>query len=210
MKTCLVVEDLPESQRWLALALRASFPSIAVASAHSLREARDRLARHPAPDLALIDLGLPDGSGTDLIAELQRRAPATVCIVATIYDDDQHLFPALRAGAQGYVLKEQRWQQLAELLKGIVEGRPPLSPAIARKLLGYFRPAPPSTVDALTQREAEVLALIAKGVTQAEAAKVLGISTHTVCGYVKEIYRKLNVSSRAEAALTAQRLGLVD
>lgn len=210
MKTCLVVEDLPESQRWLALALRASFPSIAVAPAHSLREARDWLAQHPAPDLALIDLGLPDGSGTDLIAELQRRAPATVCIVATIYDDDQHLFPALRAGAQGYVLKEQRWQQLAELLKGIVEGRPPLSPAIARKLLGYFRPAPPSTLDALTQREAEVLALIAKGVTQAEAAKVLGISTHTVCGYVKEIYRKLNVSSRAEAALTAQRLGLVD
>jgi DNA-binding NarL/FixJ family response regulator len=210
VKTCLVVEDLPESQRTLGLALRTSFPGIEVTSAYSLREARDHLAQHPAPDLALIDLGLPDGSGIDLIAELNRRSPSTVCVVATIYDGDQHLFPALRAGAQGYLLKEQRWQQLAELLKGIVEGRPPLSPPIARKLLGYFRPAPPSASDALTQREAEVLALIAKGVTQAEAAKVLGISTHTVCGYVKEIYRKLNVSSRAEAALTAQKMGLVD
>lgn len=210
MKTCLVVEDLPESQRCLGLALRTSFPGIEVTSAYSLREARDHLALHPAPDLALIDLGLPDGSGIDLIAELNRRSPSTVCVVATIYDGDQHLFPALRAGAQGYLLKEQRWQQLAELLKGIVEGRPPLSPPIARKLLGYFRPAPPQAADALTQREAEVLSLIAKGVTQAEAAKVLGISTHTVCGYVKEIYRKLNVSSRAEAALTAQKMGLVD
>lgn len=210
MKTCLVVEDLPESQRSLGLALRASFPGIEVTSAYNLREAREHLLQHAAPELALIDLGLPDGSGIDLIAELNRRSPSTVCVVATIYDGDQHLFPALRAGAQGYLLKEQRWQQLAELLQGIVEGRPPLSPPIARKLLGYFRPAPPSVSDALTQREAEVLSLIAKGVTQAEAAKVLGISTHTVCGYVKEIYRKLNVSSRAEAALTAQKMGLVD
>ena len=166
--------------------------------------------QHNAPELALIDLGLPDGSGIELISELNRRSPATLCIITTIYDDDQHLFPALRAGAQGYVLKEQRWQQLAVLLSGIAEGRPPLSPPIARKLLGYFRPAPPSVSDALTQREAEVLSLIAKGVTQAEAARVLGISPHTVCGYVKEIYRKLNVSSRAEAALSAQKLGLVD
>jgi DNA-binding NarL/FixJ family response regulator len=210
LKTCLIVEDLPESQRGLALALRSIFPAIEIASAYSLHEARQWLAQHPAPALALIDLGLPDGSGIELIAALNRRAPATLCIVATIYDDDQHLLPALRAGAQGYLLKDQRWQQLAELLSGIVEGRPPLSPAIARKLLGYFRPLPPSIGDALTQRESEVLKLIAKGVTQAEAARMLGISTHTVCGYVKDIYRKLNVSSRAEAALTAQKLGLVD
>lgn len=210
LKTCLVVEDLPESQRWLALALRTSFPAIEIASAYSLHEARQWLAGHRAPEMALIDLGLPDGSGIELIAELNRRAPATLCIVATIYDDDQHLFPALRAGAQGYLLKEQRWQKLAELLAGIVEGRPPLSPAIARKLLGYFRPLPPSAADALTQREAEVLTFIAKGVTQAEAARMLGISIHTVCGYVKELYRKLNVSSRAEAALHAQKMGLVD
>lgn len=193
----------------LTLAVRASFPTIAVASAYSLHEARKCL-KSAAPQLAIIDLGLPDGSGIDLITELNHRDPTILCIVATIYSDDEHLLPALRAGAQGYLLKEQPWQQLATLLSGIVEGRPPLSPAIARKLLGYFRPLPPSVGEALTQRESEVLALIAKGITQAEAAKMLGISTHTVCGYVKELYRKLNVSSRAEAALTAQKMGLVD
>lgn len=213
MKSCLVLEDLPDSQRWLAMALRAGFADIAIAATYTLREARAWLRQNPAPDLAVIDLGLPDGSGIELISELNRSAPNTVCVVASIYDDDQHLFPALRAGAQGYLLKDQRWQQIAELLKGIVDGRPPLSPAIARKLLGYFRPAPPAPpVEqvALTQRETEVLSLIAKGVTIAEAARGLGISHHTVCGYVKEIYRKLNVSCRAEAALTAQKMGLID
>lgn len=210
MKTCLVLEDLQDSQRLLTQALRASFPAIVIAVTSRLHEARQWLTENPPPDLALIDLGLPDGSGIDLIAELNRRSPTTVTVVASIFADDQHLFPALRAGAQGYLLKDQRWPELAELLKGIAAGRPPLSPQIARKLLGYFRPAPPSNLDTLTQRETEVLSLIAKGVTLAEAAKLLGISPHTVSGYVKDIYRKLNVSSRAEAALTAQRMGLVD
>ncbi len=210
MKTCLVLEDLADAQRLLGMALRAAFPAIEITVTSRLKEAQQWLRDHPPPELALVDLGLPDGSGIDLIAELNRRAPATVTVVASIFADDQHLFPALRAGAQGYLLKDQRWQELAELLKGIVAGRPPLSPPIARKLLGYFRPAPPASPDGLTQRETEVLSLIAKGVTLAEAAKLLGLSPHTVSGYVKEIYRKLNVSSRAEAALTAQRMGLVD
>jgi DNA-binding NarL/FixJ family response regulator len=209
MKTCLILEDLPESQRWLSRALEASFPGIAISATAALQEARAWLAANPPPDLALVDLGLPDGSGIDLIAELNRRSPQTVCVVASIYDDDQHLFPALRAGAQGYLLKDQRWEQIAELLCGIAEGRPPLSPAIARKLLGYFRPEPEAKVE-LTQRERQVLSIIAKGMTMADAARMLGISPHTVCGYVKDIYRKLNVSSRAEAALTAQRIGLID
>jgi DNA-binding NarL/FixJ family response regulator len=210
MKTCLIVEDVLDSQRWLSRALTEAFPGIEIAAATSLEEARAWLRQHRPPELALIDLGLPDGSGVTFIAELSHRAKATVCIVASIFDDDQHLFPALRAGAQGYLLKDQRWEQLAELLKGIVDGRPPLSPAIARKLLGYFRPLPAEEAATLTQREREVLSLLARGVTMAEAARLLGLSPHTVSGYVKDIYRKLNVSSRAEAALTAQRIGLVD
>ncbi len=161
------------------------------------------------PDLALIDLSLPDGSGVTLIEEINRRAPGTVCIVVTIFDNDLHLIPALRAGAQGYLLKDQSWQQIAQLLLGITEGRPPLSPAIARRLLAHFRPQPQQFIAPLTERETEVLALIAKGMTMAEAARLLGISPNTVAGYVKKIYRKLQVSSRAEAALTAHNLGLV-
>ncbi|MDD2686731.1 MAG: response regulator transcription factor [Gallionella sp.] len=209
MKTALILDDVPDSQIWLSQALTSAFPGIQLSTADSLKEARVWLASHPAPELALIDLGLPDGSGTELIAELNRSAPQTLCIVASIFDDDQHLFPALRAGAQGYLLKDQPLPQIIDLLKGIVEGRPPLSPAVARKMLGYFKPGPQPDHEQLTDRETEVLRCIAKGLTLPETARLLILSPHTVSGYVKDIYRKLNVSSRAEAALTARNLGLV-
>jgi DNA-binding NarL/FixJ family response regulator len=212
MKTCLLLEDVPEASEWLTLAVRASFPDIAVTATSSLAEARAWLARqpaqHPAPDLALVDLGLPDGNGTDFIAELNFRSPKTICVVASIFDDDQHIFPALRAGAQGYLLKDQGQEAITELLQGIIAGRPPLSPAVARKMLSHFRIAPEFAAPMLTERETEVLRLIARGLTTAEVARLLNISTNTVPTYIKEIYRKLNVSSRAEAALTARNLGL--
>lgn len=209
MKTALILDDIPDSQIWLSQALTSAFPGIQLSTADSLKEARVRLTSHPAPDLALIDLGLPDGSGTELIAELNRNSPQTLCIVASIFDDDQHLFPALRAGAQGYLLKDQPLPQIIDLLKGIVEGRPPLSPAVARKMLGYFKPGPQPEHEHLTERETEVLRCIAKGLTLPETARLLSLSPHTVSGYVKDIYRKLNVSSRAEAALSARNMGLV-
>lgn len=210
MRTGFILEDLPESQAWLGQALAASFPGIAVDSAYTLKEARDKLAAGPGPDIALIDLGLPDGSGVEIIELIQRLHPDALCIVASIYDDDRHVFPALRAGARGYLLKDQPVGRIVEALNGIASGEPPLSPAIARRMLAYFRPEAqaPAEVE-LTARETEVLRLIAKGMTQAETARLLGISQHTVAGYVKDLYRKLNVSSRAEAALRARDLGLV-
>lgn len=209
MKSALILDDVPDSQAWLTEALHAVFPGIALGLAGSLAEARQWLAMHPAPDLALIDLGLPDGSGVELIAELNSSAPQTLCVVASIFDDNEHIFPALRAGAHGYLLKDQPWAQLVDLLKGIVEGRPPLSPAIARKMLGYFQPNREPLRERLTERETEVLRCIAKGFTLAVTATLLGISPHTVSGYVKDIYRKINVSCRAEAALAARNMGLV-
>lgn len=209
MKTALILDDIPDSQTWLSQALTSAFPGIRLSAVDSLKEARAWLASHPAPELALIDLGLPDGSGTELIAELNRSSPQTLCIVASIFDDDQHLFPALRAGAQGYLLKDQPLPQIVDLLKGIVEGGPPLSPAVARKMLGYFKPGPQPDHEQLTDRETEVLRCIAKGLTLPETARLLSLSPHTVSGYVKDIYRKLNVSSRAEAALSARNMGLV-
>ncbi|OFZ67771.1 MAG: DNA-binding response regulator [Betaproteobacteria bacterium RBG_16_56_24] len=209
MKTALILDDVPDSQSWLSQALATVFSGIELHCTGNLAEARAWLAKHPAPDLALIDLGLPDGSGVELISELNRNAPQTLCIVASIFDDNEHLFPALRAGAQGYLLKDQPLAQIIELLKGIAEGSPPLSPAIARKMLGHFQPAPLPEYEQLTERENEVLRFIAKGMTLPETARLLGISPNTIPGYVKNIYRKLNVSSRAEAALSAQQLGLV-
>ena len=131
-------------------------------------------------------------------------------MVATVFDDDAHLFPALRAGATGYVLKDQPAETLAAMLTGIVSGQPPLSPSIARRLLQHFQPAPATPASQLTPRETEVLRLIAKGLTIAEVGELLGISRHTAADYVKEVYRKLSVGNRAEAALEATRLGLLE
>jgi DNA-binding NarL/FixJ family response regulator len=209
MKTALILDDVADSQAWLSQALNTAFSGMTLHCTGSLAEARAWLAAHAAPDIALIDLGLPDGSGVELIAELNRRAPQTLCVVASIFDDNEHLFPALRAGAQGYLLKDQPLPQIVELLKGIAAGSPPLSPAIARKLLGHFQPAPQPELEQLTERETEVLRYIAKGMTLPETARILGISAHTISGYVKNIYRKLNISSRAEAAMTARNLGII-
>jgi DNA-binding NarL/FixJ family response regulator len=209
MKTALILDDIAEAQLWLSESLAFVFPGINTSCVSNLAEARAWLRTNTAPDIALIDLGLPDGSGVGLIAELHRASPNTYCVVASIFDDDKHLFPALRAGAQGYLLKDQPQAQIIELLKGIAEGRPPLSPAVARKMLGFFQPAAQPGQKQLTERETEVLRCIAKGLTLPETAQMLGLSPHTVSGYVKEIYRKIDVSSRAEAALTAHNLGII-
>jgi DNA-binding NarL/FixJ family response regulator len=206
MHRALVVDDLTSSREWLARAIALAFPESALSFAADLAGAF-QLAE-PLPSLALVDLRLPDGSGTRLIEYLAPRG--TVCVVATVFDDDAHLFPALRAGAQGYVLKDQSPEALAELLRGIVAGQPPLSPSIARRLLRHFGPCAPGT-DAphLTPREIDVLRLVAKGYTLAQVAATLSLSRHTASGYLKDVYRKLSVTSRAEAALEAARLGLV-
>ncbi len=207
----LVLDDLAASRDWLAQSLRLAFPAIEVDFAANLREAEHLI--EPPPPLALIDLGLPDGSGVQLIEKLQKLGADTLCIVATVFDDDAHLFPALRAGAQGYLLKDQPPAAIADMLRGIADGQPPLSPSIARRLLRHFQPlsvaVPPPDAPHLTPRETEVLRLTAKGLTLGEVADALGLSRHTVSGYLKDIYRKLSVSSRAEATLEAARLGLV-
>ena len=195
----LVVDDLESSREWLSRALAQAFPGIEIALAASLAEAQAHV--ESAPPLALIDLGLPDGSGIRLIEKLQPLG--TLCIVATVFDDDAHLFPALHAGAQGYVLKDQSTDNLAEMLTGIAAGQPPLSPSIARRLLRHFQPIAPDA------SEPALLRLIAKGHTVAEVAGLLGLSRHTAAGYLKDVYRKLSVRSRAEATLVATRRGLV-
>ncbi|MCC5887502.1 MAG: response regulator transcription factor [Gammaproteobacteria bacterium] len=212
--TGLVVDDLPEARSWLCDALRHAFPGIDIREAASLESARGELARLPPwhPEIALVDLGLPDGSGTDLITELRSQDASVVTVVTTIFDDDSHLFGALKVGADGYVLKDQSRGQLVDMLAGIHAGQPPLSPSIARKLLQVFqepRQHSPDPEAQLTSREQEVLTLIAKGYTVGRVAELLGITRNTAAGYVKSIYRKLNVSSRAEATLAATRQGLI-
>ncbi|GAP37575.1 response regulator protein [Piscinibacter sakaiensis] len=210
----LLLEDLPEIRAWLRQLVVQVFPRAMIAEAARVKEAI-QLTDALKFDLALIDLGLPDGSGVDVVATLREKQPDTQSVVVTIHDDDEHLFPALQAGAFGYILKEQPREQIAEQLKRMSQGEPPLSPSIARRVISYFaaqnqprEPALNLPHVALTDRENEVLLRVAKGFTLPEIGVQLGLSRHTIADYVKQIYRKLNVSSRAEAALEAQRLGL--
>jgi len=220
MKNILLLEDLPEIRTWLkALALQV-FPEAVVTEASRIHDAMQLVAGQPF-DLAMLDLGLPDGSGVEVVQALRDKQPDAQSVVVTIHDDDDHLFPALQAGAFGYLLKEQTREQLAEQLHRISQGEPPLSPSIARRVIQYFtaqaRMAPVGKNTGndsvtphvqLTDRENEVLLRVAKGYTLPEIGQQLNLSRHTIADYVKQIYRKLNVSSRAEVALEAQRLGL--
>jgi DNA-binding NarL/FixJ family response regulator len=220
MKTILLLEDLPEIRAWLRALVMQVFPGSTVVESARVHDALQQVTAHRF-DLAMIDLGLPDGSGVKVVQALRESQPDAQSVVVTIHDDDDHLFPALQAGAYGYLLKEQPREQLMEHLQRISQGEPPLSPSIARRMISYFsaqanKPIaqPYPTADTLmpnvqlTEREREVLLRVAKGFTLPEIGVQLGLSRHTIADYVKQIYRKLNVSSRAEAALEAQRLGL--
>lgn len=224
----LVLEDNPVARGFLCRVVQESFSDVGeVVEVSDLEAARQLLGHAPggraapcgAPfQLILVDLELPDGSGLELLTELDQY-PAT-CIVTTLYADDEHLFPALQRGAGGYLLKEDRFEVLVEELQKIVRGQPPLSPAIARRLLTHFREGEVGTAAAattattaepdharLTQRESEVLTFLSKGFTTKEIAGHLGIKWFTVNDLIKSIYRKLSASSRADASGQANRLG---
>lgn len=218
MRNILLVDDLPEALAMLEAAAHEAFKGACCERATGVQEAKKAIFNERF-DLALVDLVLTDGHGLEVISQLAQTQPHCVIVVATIYDDDDNLFQALKAGAQGYLLKDRNTAWLAGQLQGIAQGQPPLSPAVARRLMRYFQgtatvgkpasgaPIPPKV--ALTAREREVLSFLAQGVHIADIALALGISRHTVGDHVKNLYRKLNINSRAEAALRARGLGLI-
>ena len=212
MRNILLLEDLPEIRSWLKALVTQVFSNAQIVECARVHDALAQVSAQKF-DLALIDLGLPDGSGVDVVSALRESQPEALSVIVTIHDDDEHLFPALQAGAYGYILKEQARELITEQLQRISQGEPPLSPSIARRVIAYFaaQAKPQASLMphvSLTERESEVLLRVAKGFTLPEIGVQLNLSRHTIADYVKQIYRKLNVSSRAEAALEAQRLGL--
>jgi DNA-binding NarL/FixJ family response regulator len=164
-------------------------------------------------DVALVDLGLPDGNGIDLIREIARTLPEVDVMVVTVFGDEAHVLASIEAGATGYLLKRSLNDTLGATVRELRAGGSPISPVIARQLLHRFRkdaPAQP-VVDhgGLSEREREVLLFIAKGFTVGEIANMLHLSAHTVATHVKHIYRKLAVHSRTEAVFEAGRMGLL-
>jgi DNA-binding NarL/FixJ family response regulator len=206
--SALVVEDNPDAREWLVKCLSEAYPELAVSQAATLGEGMQHVRQQPL-ELALIDLGLPDGSGMDLIREIRARQPHCQIIVATIYDDDKNLFTALKAGAQGYILKDQDKHKIIGYLHGLKQNRPAISDASSRRLIEHFNQQGSELKNTrLTPREHDVVVLLSQGYTVEQAAGSLGISTETVRGYIKSIYQKLGISNRAELALAAVRLGI--
>lgn len=209
MHKVLLLEDHTDTRIWLKDLLMEALDGIAVLEAETIGEAKVILEGNIV-NLALLDINLPDGSGIDLARDITAASNDTYIVMTTIFDDDKHLFAALQAGAKGYLLKEQPRTQLIQHIQGILKGEPPLSPSIARRILTYFQDAPVQKSDScLSKREEEVLTLAAKGYKTKEISKMLEISLNTTAGYLKSIYKKLNISSRAEATLEATKLGLV-
>ncbi len=214
--TALVLEDIETANHWMAERLREIFPHIQVDQAFNLKQANHFLKLNIGYDIALIDLGLPDGDGLEIIDYCTQHSPQTIMVVVTIFEDDQHLFKAIQQGAQGYLLKDMDETSFAQHLLQIAHGDSVLSPLFTKKIMQYMRQISQNSVAKslpivlpLTRREKEVLACIGRGLSVNDTAQQLAISVHTVSSYIKEIYRKLDISSRAEAVLIALQYGLV-
>lgn len=211
--SALIVEDLPSSQTWLEGILLNAFDSISIETVDKIAPAKVLLNQRPF-DLVLLDISLPDGSGLSLIEPILARSSKTYIVITTIFDDDEHLFAALEKGAQGFLLKDQSRPKMVEQLRGILDGEPPLSPSITRRMLRHFRKThptmPPTDTPALTGREVEIVKLLALGHNRAAIASTLSISEHTVATHIKHAYRKLDVSNRAELVIAAMKLRILN
>lgn len=213
----LIVEDDPSFGLAFADAVRAASDLRLAGWATDLPEGL-RLLRDCAPDVMLVDLGLPSGSGLELIRAAASGTPRCDAMVVTVFADDKLVIECIEAGATGYLLKDAREMEIVENIRLLHGGGSPISPAIARRLLMRFamRSDSAAGVEAatpgisLSAREHAVLSMSAKGYNYEEIARLLEISRTTVETYVKRLYRKLQVHGKTEAIFEARQMGLLD
>ncbi len=218
MDHLLLVEDDEPTRLWLAEMLLCATNLRLVRSCGTVREALEWLRSDNKTDVVLTDLGLPDGSGLEVIRE-SSRVPGREVLVLTIFGDESHVLSAIDAGAGGYLLKDGSLESIREHLNCLRSGGSPLSPRIARTLIrrsqeraaappvtGVAPPVTPVGSGLLSEREIDVLAGVGKGFSYAEVADALKITTNTVRTHVRKIYDKLSVNSRAEALYEYNRL----
>ncbi|RYF16088.1 MAG: response regulator transcription factor [Comamonadaceae bacterium] len=215
--TVLIVDDEPEFIRRFTNAILTD-PELSLAgSAATARGAIAMLDAQP-PDVMLLDLGLPDRNGVEVIRHAAQHHRGCDVLVVTMFDDDQHVIDAIEAGAAGYLLKDALAESIVSSIRELKGGGSPISPGIARRVLERFRVAvapaqpavkSPAAPSLLTERETELLRLTAKGLSFDTIGELMGISPHTVVAHVRKIYRKLAVHSRGEAVYEATQLGLL-
>ena len=204
-----VVEDETDTRERIAQSVRADAELELAGEYAAGGEALTGLARNP-PDVLLVDLGLPDIPGLDLIRIVARQYPAVEMLVFTAFGDEAHVLACLEAGARGYLLKGNLSHDIGLDIRDLKSGGSPLSPLIARHLLKRIEDRRPRQgEDPLSPREHEILNAISRGYSYAETAKLLGIGVTTVHTHLKHVYRKLAVSSKTEAIFEANKLGLL-
>lgn len=211
MTRVLIVEDDPAFRQRFAAIVTSCLEFVLAAAVATAAEARAVLASGPI-DVLLCDLGLPDGDGADVVREARRLHPSLDAMVVTIFGDEAHVMRSIEAGAAGYLLKDSLPDDIIATIQLLRSGGSPIHPTIARRILLRFSDvsrAPRESAPSLSEREIEVLQLVSKGYRVPEIAALLTISPHTVSSHIKNIYAKLEVSSRGEAVYEASRLRLI-
>jgi len=206
----LIADDHPLFRKGLRTLLGAVPDLVLVGEAETGRQAIEQcLALQP--DVLLMDLQMPGGSGIEATREIVAASPTTKILVVTLFDDDDSVFAALRAGARGYVLKDTDEEELVRAIRAVAHGEAIFGPAVATRVLAYFaashRQAPP-LFPSLTEREREILSLIARGKSNLAIAQDLSLSPKTVANHVSNIFAKLQVADRAEAIIRARDAGM--
>jgi DNA-binding NarL/FixJ family response regulator len=216
MLRILLVDDHILFRKGVA-ALLANHPEMQVVGEASNGFEAIAVARETLPDVILMDINMPECDGLDATRRIKREMPHVKIVMLTVSDDDQHLFEAIKSGAQGYLLKNLEPDQLHDLLESISRGEAPLSGVIAAKILKEFaRPDPGLAedleviIDELTSRESTILQLVSEGKTNKEIASDLVISENTVKIHLRNILEKLHLKNRIQAAVYAVRQGLVE
>jgi DNA-binding NarL/FixJ family response regulator len=195
-----IVEDLAEVREGLKQFISLNSEFELRAAFETAEEAMDQLPGL-APDIVIMDINLPGMSGIECIRQIRKKCPATQFMMFTVYENDEKVFEALKAGASGYLLKNTSLKQLVEALIELHDGGSPMSANIARKLVALFREEhrDSEAVLTLTTRENQILLLLSKGLLYKEIASNLDISVHTVRQHIHRIYEKLHVQNRTEA-----------
>jgi DNA-binding NarL/FixJ family response regulator len=205
-----IVEDLPDMREGLTLLIDETEGYRCTGSYESVEEALEGIGADP-PDVVLMDIGLPGMSGIEGVRVLKERNPSLQFVMLTIYEDDERIFQALCAGANGYLLKKTPPDQILERVAEAVGGGSPMSPEVARRVIEVFhRVRPPRRAEHdLTPQEVRLLKLFVDGHNYRSAASELNVSVNTVATHIKHIYSKLQVHSKSEAVARALRDGLI-
>lgn len=207
----LIVDDQEIVCEGLHVVLSAS-PNISVIGmAHDGAQALEMVEKH-RPDLVLMDLKMPGMNGVQATHAIKQHYPETAVLVLTTYDGDEWVVDAIRAGANGYLLKDTGREDIVAAMEGVIAGRTPVDPAVSEKLFKYVRygvPSQSNLAELMSERELSVLRLLASGLTNAAIADRLHLSEGTVRNHVTNILAKLSVSDRAQATALAWRYGLV-